>query len=100
MFIPRLRRLAEARRLVVITLVLFGVSARPAAADVSGIVVDQSGRAVLRAYLRILDSAGVESAAAFADEVGRLELKTNVANCRVETSLTGFEAASVPCTRS
>ena len=50
MFIPRLGRLAEARRLVATTLVFFfgffGVSARPALADVSGIVVDQSGRAV------------------------------------------------------
>ena len=98
MFIPRLRRLAEAGRLVATTLVLFGVSARPATADVSGIVVDQSGRAVPRAYVRILDSSGVESAAVFADEVGRFELKTNVTNCRVEARLTGFEPARVPCT--
>src|ERR1700704_87533 len=115
MFIPRLRRPAEARRLVATPLVFFfgffGVSARPALslpslgegpalADVSGIVVDQSGRAVPRAYVRILDGSGVESAAAFADEVGRFELKTNVTNCRVEASLTGFEPARVPCTEA
>lgn len=97
MFFPRPWRLAEACRLLATTLVLFGVSARLASADVSGIVVDQSGRAVPRAYVRILDSSGVESAAVFADEVGRFELKTNVSSCRVEASLTGFEPASLPC---
>src|SRR5436309_15760972 len=91
-------RLAEACRLAATTLVFFVVSAPFALADVSGIVVDQSGRAVPRAYVRILDSSGVESAAVFADEVGRFELKTNVTNCRVEARLTGFEPVRVPCT--
>src|SRR5947207_3503626 len=98
MFIPRLRRLAEARRFVAITLGLFALAARPAAADVSGTIVDQSGRAVPRAYVRILDRSGVESAALFADEAGRFELKTNVTSCRVEATLTGFEPVNVPCT--
>jgi outer membrane receptor protein involved in Fe transport len=97
MFISRLQRLAAACRLVATTLVLVGVSARPAAADVSGTVLDQSGRAVPRAHVRLLDSSGVESASVFADEAGRFELKTTVTNCRVEASLTGFEPASVPC---
>ena len=97
MRIPRPRRLAEARRFVATTLVLVGASAQLASADVSGTVVDQSGRAVPRAHVRTLDSSGVESAAVFADEVGRFELKTNVGPCRVEARLTGFEPASVPC---
>ena len=70
---------------------------RFASADVSGTVVDQSGRAVPRAYVRALDSSGVESAGVFADEVGRFELKTTLTNCRVEASLTGFQPASTPC---
>src|SRR2546428_5238452 len=90
-------RPAEARRLVAITVLFFGVSAPFASADVSGTVVDQSGRAVPRVRVRIVDNSGVESAAMFADEVGRFELKTTVTNCRVEASLTGFEPASVPC---
>jgi vitamin B12 transporter len=97
MFIPRLWRLAEARRLVATTLLFFGVSAPFASADVSGTVVDQSGHAVPRAYVRTLDNSGVESAGVFADEIGRFELKTSVTNCRVEASLTGFEPASIPC---
>ncbi len=97
MFVPRLRRLAEACRLLATTLVFFGVSAPFASADVSGTVVDQSGRAVPRAYVRALDSSGVESAGVFADEVGRFELKTTLTNCRVEASLTGFQPASTPC---
>jgi len=97
MRIPRPRRLAEACRLVATTLFFLGVSAPFASADVSGIVVDQSGRAVPRAYVRALDDAGVESAGSFADEAGRFELKTNAANCRVEASLTGFEPATIPC---
>lgn len=97
MRIPRPRRLAEACRLVATTLILFSVSARPASADVSGTVVDQSGRPVPRAHIRALDRFGVESAAVFADEVGRFELKTNTTGCRVEVRLTGFEPASVPC---
>src|SRR5712691_5783300 len=90
-------RPAEACRFVTTTLAFFVASAQFASADVSGIVVDQSGRAVPRAYVRALDSAGAESAAVFADEVGRFELKTTAAGCRVEASLTGFEPASLPC---
>ena len=97
MRIPRPRRLAEACRLVATTLCFFGVSAPFASADVSGTVVDQSGRAVPRAYVRTLDTSGVESAGVFADEVGRFELKTNGTSCRVEAILTGFEPASLPC---
>src|SRR5713101_3165958 len=94
---PRPWRLADACRLVPTTLFFFGASASFASADVSGTVVDQSGRAVPRAYVRTLDNSGVESAGVFADEVGRFELETNVTSCRVEATLTGFEPASIPC---
>src|SRR5205823_1660629 len=80
------------------TLCLFGIPARLLAADaVSGIVVDQSGRAVPRARVRVLDAAGVESAGEFADESGNFELQIGGPTCRVEASLTGFQPASVPC---
>jgi vitamin B12 transporter len=97
MRISCLGRLAEACRLVATILALSSLSVRIASADVSGTVVDQSGRAVPRAYVRVLDSSGVESTGMFADEAGRFDLKTSDTGCRVEASLTGFEPASIPC---
>jgi vitamin B12 transporter len=98
MRIPRPRRLAEACRLVAVTLLFLVVSVALASADVSGAVVDQSGRAVPRAHVRLLDDNGVESASVFTDEIGHFELKTNLTSCRVEASLTGFELAGASCT--
>jgi vitamin B12 transporter len=97
MRISRLWRLAEACRLVATTLVLTAFFTPIASADVAGTVVDQSGRAVPRAYVRALDSSGAESAAGFADEAGQFELKTTATGCRVEATLTGFQPASLPC---
>ena len=94
---PRLRRLAQACRLVAPTLVVFVLSSLPASADVAGVVVDQSGRPVPRAYVRIVPSSATDAAAAFADELGRFAFKTTVTSCRIEASLTGFLPASVPC---
>src|SRR4051812_44600986 len=97
MRIPRQWRLADACRLVTLTSVLFALSTRVATADVSGTVVDQSGRPVPRAYVRVLESSGAPGAAAFADEAGRFELSTGAGSCRVEATLTGFQPASAPC---
>ena len=90
----RLRRLAAACRPFTPTVLLFILSVVPAAADVSGTVVDQSGRIVPRAYVRIVNS-GVESAGQFADELGRFSLATatSAADCSVEARLTGFQPA-------
>jgi len=93
----RLRRLAAACRLVAPAILLFTVFARPASADVAGTIVDQSGRVVPRAYIRVVDGTGAESAAQFADELGRFDLKTTASGCRVEATLTGFLPASAPC---
>ena len=70
-----------------------------AAADreAAGTVVDQSGQALPRAYVRLLDQRGSDIAATFADEAGRFRLKASSTDCRIEASLTGFETASVPC---
>jgi outer membrane cobalamin receptor len=75
--------------------------AAPAAAGdrtVAGAVVDQSGRGVPRAHVRIVDSAGAESRGAFADETGRFDITVpDAGGCRVQATLTGFQAATVPC---
>ncbi len=99
----RLWRLAAAcRRLVhhsVIALSLLG-SVQPAYSadrEAAGTVVDQSGQAVPRAYVRLLDRHGSELAATFADENGRFRVSASSTDCRIEASLTGFETSSVAC---
>ena len=76
-------------------LVSGGAAAR--AADIAGTVVDPSGRAVPRAFVRVLDASGAQTAAGFADEFGRFALDTDAAGCRVEATLTGFQPATEPC---
>jgi outer membrane cobalamin receptor len=98
----RLWRLAMAcRPLFVLTLVLLG--AIPAFADpapLSGIVVDQSGRALPRAYVRVLDASGTVTSSTFADNAGRFEVAAASPNCRVEASMTGFSSTTAPCATS
>src|SRR5262245_13282728 len=98
----RLWRLAAAcRRFPVIVRVAAGRVARttpaPDAPDFAGTVVDQSGQALPRACVRLLDPGGSELAATFADETGRFRLSASSGGCRIEASLTGFETATVPC---
>jgi vitamin B12 transporter len=98
----RLWRLAMAcRPLYVLMLVL--LSTIPLFADpapVGGIVVDQSGRALPRALVRVLDSSGAAAASTFADDTGRFHIATVPANCRVEASMTGFSSVTAPCSSS
>ena len=88
---------------IVIPVFLFvigGAASSVAGADrrLAGTVVDQSGRAVPRAYVGVLDASGGGERGAFADEAGRFELTaTDAAECRVEATLTGFQPAIVPC---
>ena len=80
--------------------VIGGAASKVAAADrrLTGTVVDQSGRAVPRAYVRVVTTSGAVDRGAFADEAGRFELTaTDAAECRVEATLTGFQPAIVPC---
>src|SRR6266516_356702 len=103
MSFSRLRRLAAACRFVSIAsialLVLVATPSFSRAADnvVSGVVVDQSGRGIPRAYVRVLDGSGV-AAVMFADETGRFQVTVAKADsCRIEATLIGFQPKIVPC---
>src|SRR6516225_1302599 len=64
----------------------------------SGVIVDQSGQPLPRAFVRVLDGSGHESASAFSDERGQFDLPTPpAAGCRIEATLTGFATTSVAC---
>jgi outer membrane cobalamin receptor len=86
-------------RVPILFLVLASVpgGAIASTADITGTIVDQSGRAVPRAYVRVVDPSGSELAAGFADEAGSFILQSNTAQCQVEATLTGFQRAVVPC---
>lgn len=94
----RFWRLALACRLpfLVVTLVL--IIASSAAADtVRGLVVDESGRPVPRAYVRVLDGASSTSGV-YANDAGLFEIVApGTSTCRVEVTLTGFRTATIPC---
>jgi len=77
---------------------LCGGAASAAARQLAGTIVDQTGRAVPRAYVRVLDESGVPLAGVFADEGGRFDVAASDAGgCHLEASLTGFQPATVPC---
>ena len=76
---------------------LCGGAMSAAEREVAGTVVDQSGRALPRAYVRALDASSKELAGTFADESGRFHFTLNVDDCRVDASLIGFERADAPC---
>jgi vitamin B12 transporter len=90
-------RPAAACRLIASTLVLLVLITRSAAADVAGTVVDEAGRAVPRAQVRIIDGAGTELAVRFSDASGRFEVITSRSDCRIEAHLTGFLPATAGC---
>jgi vitamin B12 transporter len=74
-----------------------GTTSAAPAERVTGIVVDQSGRGVPRAFVRVIDGTA-DARGIFADETGRFEVSaTDAPGCRVEATLTGFQPASAPC---
>jgi vitamin B12 transporter len=103
---------ACARRLVgaVFTFAILTLSSGPliaSATDLDGIVVDQNGRPLQRAHVRLImgsegggqGSEGGDHGSArdvFTDDAGRFHL-TATAACRIEVALAGFRAATVPC---
>jgi outer membrane cobalamin receptor len=98
----RLTRLAAACRLsftILLTIGFGGAAGRVSAADlvVAGSVVDSTGHALPRAYVRVLDRGGHEVAGTFADEAGRFRVTTSLDECRVEASVTGFATATATC---
>jgi vitamin B12 transporter len=104
MFFLRLGRLGAALRLLCIPSFVFlfstGVTTRAAAADVTGQVVDATGRVLPRAYVRVLSENGTVVAGGFTDETGRFSLTAELPTpCRLEASLTGFQMATAPCAR-
>jgi vitamin B12 transporter len=95
----RSRRLrAACRRILVIVALAFAAEPAPAQnRTTSGTVVDQDGRPVPRALVRIVD-AGRDSVGVFADDRGHFELTApQTADCRISASLPGFETAEAPC---
>ena len=86
---------------VLFVVLVSGGAAASASADgreLSGTVVDQSGRAVPRAYVRVVDASGTGQRGVFADESGRFTLgATGAGDCRLEATLTGFQPAIVSC---
>jgi vitamin B12 transporter len=95
----RLWRLAAACRPVVQSVVLIASLAAPvsAADPITGIVVDQAGQPLPRAFVRTLDRSGKEAASTFADETGHFRLTPASSACRVEVSMSGFSRAETAC---
>src|SRR5262245_54681394 len=96
-FHHRSRRVPAARHLfAVLSASTLATVAASAADGVVGHVLDQSGRPVPRAIVRVTDGTHVQ--ASVADESGTFELTTgNISSCRVVATLAGFEQASAPC---
>lgn len=74
------------------------IAASATAADITGQVVDTTGHALPRAYVRVLSDRGEAIMGVFADESGRFTLAADLpATCRLEASLTGFQTTTVSC---
>ena len=88
-------------RTFVLSFVFLSSIALPSAARsadrAAGVVVDQAGQLLPRAFVRVVDGSGRETASAFSDERGAFDLPAPASGCRVEGSLIGFATASVPC---
>ena len=69
-----------------------------AAAPISGVVLDSSGRAIPRALVTVVDAAGSAVGTTFTYPDGTFSVEAATpSGCRVQASLSGFETASVPC---
>jgi len=85
------------------TLAFVASPVRASAADLTGTVVDQNGRPLPRAHVRIVAGGGSQPSDAghpsdvFADNAGRFTLRATGA-CQVEASLAGFRTITVGCT--
>jgi len=94
------RRLRAACRPILVSLValFFALPALAQTRTASGTVIDQDGRPVPRALVRVVDAGG-DSRSVFADERGHFDLTiAPTTNCRVVATLAGFEPAEAPCT--
>ena len=96
----RSRRRSAAGYLILAFMLFLAHGRQPAYAQhpIAGVVVDQDGRPVARAYVRALDGASPPSAV-FADDRGQFQLHViGSLHCRVQVTLAGFERAEVECT--
>jgi outer membrane cobalamin receptor len=85
-------------RTFLIAIALGAIAAPAFPSDLSGIVVDQSGAPIPRAFVRAVDASGARLTGAFSDEQGHFTLAlTTTSGCTVEASLTGFAPASANC---
>jgi vitamin B12 transporter len=68
------------------------------AAELSGQIVDSTGRVVPRAHVRIVAESGPTRVGAFTDDEGRFTLTLDLpAGCRLEVSMAGFQTVAAPC---
>ena len=84
------------------TLAFLASPAHAFGADFAGTVVDQNGRPLPRAHVRVVAGSGSQTseggqpANVFADDAGRFTLRAS-APCQVEASLAGFRTITVAC---
>lgn len=90
---------ARATRLLLSAILSLSLPTAAAASPVTGSVVDASGAAVVRAFVRLVDAAGRERSATITDDRGRFVVElADCADCRIEASLVGFRATSLAVT--
>ena len=65
-------------------------------AELSGIVVDESGSALPRVAVRLVDARGAEVAVTFTDSRGAFRFARGCDSCAAVVSLPGFNAARAP----
>jgi outer membrane cobalamin receptor len=82
---------------VIFSLLFAALPAQAQTRIAAGTVVDQNGRPVPRALVRVAD-APPDSGSVFADDRGRFELTVpQTTDCRLVASLPGFEPAEAAC---
>jgi len=90
---------ARATRVLLSAILSFALTASAAASPVTGSVVDASGAAVVRAFVRLVDAAGRERSATITDDRGRFALDLDAcADCHLEASLVGFRTSTLAVT--
>jgi outer membrane cobalamin receptor len=79
-----------------VTYVLLCLSLLFSPGDVTGVVVDETGRPVPRAVVQIVSADG-STASVFTDGGGTFRITSPPPGCRVQVMLGGFEPASADC---
>jgi vitamin B12 transporter len=78
--------------------VLLTTAVAASAAPITGTIVDQSGRAVPRVLVALVDASGKTLGTTFTYPDGTFHLDANApAGCRIRASLAGFQTGTVDC---